>query len=129
MLCACNLLFLSIQGSIQLALSVSDVDGSSSDDAIDLFLIDINNPVRTVFSLAPETHFGTFRNEHIVELNFQLSCAENFFGSDCATFCMERDDDLGHYTCGSDGSFVCRQGYQNPATNCIECLPADGCCK
>ena len=123
------MLFLFVQGSIQLAIKVTDSD-SHADDELELFLVDINIPVGTDFSLVPETHFGLFRNdEHTIELNFKLNCVANFFGPNCITFCMERDDDQGHYTCGSDGSFVCRQGYQNPATNCTECLPAEGCCK
>ena len=117
-----------MQGRIQLAVKVRDID-QSPDDEIDLFLVDTTIPVGTNFSLLPTTHFGIFRNEHTIELNFRLSCMTNSFGPNCTTFCVERDDEQGHYTCGSDGSFVCLRGYQNPATNCTECIPAEGCCK
>ena len=32
-----------------------------------------------------------------------LSCATNYYGSDCGTYCYPRDDYFGHYTCGSNG--------------------------
>ena len=51
-------------------------------------------------------------------------CAMNFYGSSCATYCQERDDETGHYTCASDGNRECLNGYTNPMTNCT--TPEDG---
>ena len=51
-------------------------------------------------------------------------CATNFYGSSCATYCQERDDETGHYSCASDGSRECLNGYTDPMTNCTN--PEDG---
>ena len=55
-----------------------------------------------------------------VNMTFRvIMCQENFYGADCASFCLAQDDDEnGHYTCNSDGSFQCRDGFENPINNC-----------
>ena len=54
-----------------------------------------------------------------VTLRYRVTCSANFYGSDCATQCVGRDDDSGHYTCGTNGEVVCRSGWSEPATNCV----------
>ena len=109
-------------------IQIIDLDfGNTADDDVDLFLIDINLTSGINFS-APTTYNGV-NGYGQIELRFRLSCTENYYGPDCATFCMERNDEQGHYTCGSDGSIVCLPGYQGPVTNCTMCVPAEGCCK
>lgn len=45
-------------------------------------------------------------------------CSANYFGTDCATYCIPRDDSLGHYTCNSNtGSKICINGW-----NGVDCL-------
>ena len=62
-----------------------------------------------------------------VELGLAVYCAENFFGQDCN--CRDTDDASGHFTCDGDGNKMCNDGYTDPATNCIQCIPSDECCK
>ena len=60
----------------------------------------------------------------------QQVCVENYYGSNCTVFCEDSDDDItGHYYCDDDGNRVCLDGYQNPSTNCVDCVPAEGCCE
>ena len=54
-----------------------------------------------------------------VRLRYRISCQTNYYGTNCATSCVARNDDVnGHYTCNSDGSIRCRDGYENPSNNC-----------
>ena len=101
------------------------MDTGSGDDFVDLFFIDIgiNN-----YPNIPATYIG---EEGIgrITLSLMIRCPEIHYGPDCATFCMERDDELGHYTCDREGDIVCREGYQDPSTICTNCVPSEGCCK
>ena len=109
-------------------IQIVDLDlGNTADDDVDLFLIDINVTSGINFS-APTTYNG-MNGYGQIELRFRLSCTENYYGPDCATFCMEKNDEPGHYTCNSDRSIVCQPDYQDPITNCTMCIPAEGCCK
>ena len=111
-----------------MAIQILDRDfGNTDDDEVDIFVIDISLTSGIDFS-TPITYMGV-NGFGQIQLSFRLNCTENYYGPVCATFCMERDDDLGHYTCGSDGSIVCRQGYQDPSSFCTECIPAEQCCK
>ena len=43
-------------------------------------------------------------------------CQQDYYGVDCTTFCLAQNDDVnGHYTCNSDGSIQCREGFKNPS--------------
>lgn len=79
---------------------------------------------------APQ-NFSGVNGMATLELRFQINCAvmTGFYGVDCNTFCLDTNDTTGHYTCDQDGMRVCLDGYLNPATNCTECIPAEGCCK
>ena len=90
---------------------VRDANNRSLDLAklVDRFTIDQTITVGENLS-TPTNHSGEFNFGHFV-LGFRVTCTENFFGSDCATFCVERDDELGHFTCDSEGNIVCREGY------------------
>jgi len=90
---------------------VRNVDGLSLDLAklVDRFIINQNITVGENFSTSTN-HSGEFNFGHFV-LNFRVTCTENFFGSDCASFCVERDNELGYFTCDSEGNIGCREGY------------------
>ena len=110
-----------------LSVSIIDYDGNYQDDKIDeivsVMALDVSGR-----SFRRRTYEGRFHYASI-DLSFHVSCAENFYGSDCGTLCVERNDALGHYTCSSEGDLVCLDGYQNLVTNCIDCISAVGCCK
>ena len=122
---SCNFVLFT-QGSVQLVIRVVDED-PGLDDVIDIFFIDVVVMVGTGF-----TQIMSFEGDGgfaQIQLGFEVNCTENFYSADCTIFCVERDDDeLGHYTCDSEGNRVCREGYQDPSNNCTECIPAEGCC-
>lgn len=91
------------------------------------FTLPLSNPVIDEFyydgAVAPITDVIPLTGEHgtaqiIVQMFYR--CAINFYGSSCATYCQERDDDRGHYSCASDGSRQCLNGYTDPTTNCTK---------
>ena len=93
-----------------------DEDPGSDDDLDDIF-INRRLEVNTSFTEIG-TYSGNF-NRVTIQMSFRVMCQENYYGADCATFCMAQDDDEnGHYTCNSDGSIQCRDGFENPSVNC-----------
>ena len=95
------------------------------------FALPLSNPVIDEFyydgSVAPITEVVPLSGEHgtaqiIIQMFYR--CATNFYGSSCATYCQEKDDETGHYTCTPDGSRQCLNGYTDPMTNCTK--PEDG---
>ena len=93
-----------------------DEDPGSDDDLDDIF-INRRLEVNTSFTEIG-TYSGNF-NRVTIQMSFRVMCQENYYGADCATFCMAQDDDEnGHYTCNSDGSIQCLSGFENPSNNC-----------
>ena len=89
------------------------------------FALPLSNPVIDEFyydgSVVPITDVIPLTGEHgIAQIIIQMfyRCAANFYGSSCVTYCQERDDERGHYTCTPDGSRLCLGGYVDPTTNC-----------
>ena len=110
---------------------MDDVDPSTGLDAGDDLVTQFNTGLVNL-SISTAFVVGDYIGGNdigLLRLSFRVTCTENFYGSDCATLCVERDDELGHYTCDSKGNIVCREGFQNPSTNCTECILAEGCCK
>ena len=56
-----------------------------------------------------------------IDLSIRVICLEDYYGSDCFTFCIPRDDDQnGHFICSADnGSLSCLEGFQNTKNNCM----------
>lgn len=51
-------------------------------------------------------------------------CLPSWFGNECRTQCIPRDDDDGHYICAHDGSITCIPGWHGE--NCtVFCVPQD----
>lgn len=63
------------------------------------------------------------------QINFELECIQGFYGPDCGLMCTPRDDDLGHFTCNSNGTIECLDGFTDTSTNCTQCLLSERCCK
>ena len=43
----------------------------------------------------------------------RVYCDANYYGTDCNTYCVARDDSGGHYTCDKDtGTKICRTGWR-----------------
>ena len=52
-------------------------------------------------------------------MKFRVMCHKNYYGRNCTVFCEAQDNDVnGHYSCNSDGSLRCLEGYENPENQC-----------
>ena len=101
---------------MRLYIRVEDYDSLNSDDHVDDVYVDISASPSSGFS--SRRAYSGVRGNSVIEMNFRVQCISNYYGSDCATFCQGRDDNLGHYTCGSNGQRICRSGWSDPSTNC-----------
>ncbi|EDV30429.1 uncharacterized protein Dana_GF22944 [Drosophila ananassae] len=67
-------------------------------------------------------HIG--RNARIT-YRVRVQCAVTYYNTTCTTFCRSRDDQFGHYACGSEGQKLCLNGWQG--VNCEEAICKTGC--
>ena len=113
----------SLQGTFQLYIKAIEVDPPGFPDAhLDDIFINRALEVNTNFT-GTERHNGTsvFMNRTIVDVRFRVMCQQDYYGADCATFCLAQSDSVnGHYTCNSYGSIQCLEGFKNPSNNCTE---------
>ncbi len=120
-----------MQGAVELLLRVDD---ELTSDEADPLVLELSVPVN--ISHNPQT-IPISRIESVThnngraffQISFELECGEGFYGSDCGVFCIPRDNDLGHFTCDSNGNIMCLEGFNNTSTNCTQCLLSEGCCK
>lgn len=50
-----------------------------------------------------------------------LYCGPNFLVPDCRSYCVSRNDSLGHYRCNYvSGRKLCLEGWYDPQTNCVK---------
>ena len=101
---------------MRLFIEVEDHDDFEDDDHVDDVYVTITQSPSSSFSLG-QTYTGIHGNSMIV-LSFRVQCAANFYGSDCATHCVPRDDSQGHYRCGSNGERICLSGWSGPSSSC-----------
>ena len=94
----------------------------SSVDLVDTIFVDATLSPNS--SLPAKVYNGDFVNGNI-EVGFRVTCSKNYSGNNCTKYCVPGS---AHYYCTADG-MKCNAGYQNPSTNCTECVPAHGCCK
>ena len=116
-----------MQVSFQLFIRARDEDNPGNDDDLDDIYITLSRQPNVGFTQVEE-YLG-IRAKVSVRLQYRISCQSNFYGADCATFCSAQDNDVnGHYTCNSDGSIQCRDGFENPGNNCrdseLDCASA-----
>ena len=57
-----------------------------------------------------------------------LYCGFGYLVPDCRSYCVSRNDSLGHYQCNyTAGRKVCHEGWYDPLTNCVKkrkfCIP------
>ena len=91
----------------------------------DVFLdnIFINRMLEVNAEFTPiESYNGTNTiNRVVLNMRFRVMCQQDYYGADCTRFCQPKNDSVnGYYTCNSDGSFQCREGFRNPSNNCTE---------
>ncbi|XP_015751752.1 PREDICTED: uncharacterized protein DDB_G0271670-like [Acropora digitifera] len=50
-----------------------------------------------------------------------LYCGPNYLVPDCRSYCVSRNDSLGHYRCNYvSGRKLCLEGWYDPLTNCVK---------
>ena len=87
------------------------------DDFLDDIFITRTLQVSNVFTEVME--YTGNNNKVTVGMSFRVRCQNNYYGADCDTFCEAKDDDVnGHYTCNSDGSIQCREGFEDTNNEC-----------
>ena len=111
------------QGGIQFfARSLRQIEP----EIIDCFILNIILEVNQ--SLVNQTINGFNMQENATfTVNLELKCTINSYGSDCSIYCEPSNNTQGHYRCLENGSKECLEGYRNESTDCIECVPAEGC--
>ncbi|XP_033126303.1 delta-like protein 1 [Anneissia japonica] len=108
------------QGGIRLKGAVYDSDSTNSNDLVDKYYENI------LFALD-----GKWNSKRIVgvqsvmEIKYRAGCKTGYYGKNCITYCVSRNDERGHYTCNPvTGGKVCGEGWEGP--NCDhdynECL-------
>ena len=71
---------------------------------------------------------ASIRSDVIFTVSFSLNCEEDYYGPNCTDYCRPSDsDELGHYSCLSNGNIQCLQDYKNENTNCTKCAVAEAC--
>ena len=113
-ICSCIII---MQGTVRLLIEVEDYDFLSSNEHVDDIYATITLTPSSSFTLR-RAYTGMHRNSRI-ELSFQLQCTNNFYGSNCTTHCVARNDNGGHYSCGSNGEMICLSGWSGSSSGCI----------
>ncbi len=98
-----------------LFIEVEDEDILFDDHVDDVYVTITRTPSS---SFSSRTAYNGIHGNSRIELSFRVQCAANFYGSDCATRCVPRDDSGGHYSCGSNGERICLSGWSGPSTSC-----------
>jgi Golgi apparatus protein 1 len=113
------------RGGFQMFVSIYDEDDINNDDHVDdLYAQERLNPGQ---SISEREYTGSRSNSHIT-FSFSISCDSNFYGSDCATYCVPTNNNQGHYWCDSStGEKRCRPGWTDPDNNCLTPVCATNC--
>lgn len=114
---------------MEIVFTVYDLDGTvsigRSSDIVDSIIISPDIPPNVMFS-DTMTYSGNISR---VQLAFRLTCGPDHYGAHCS-YCVDTNDTTGHFSCDPvTGNRVCLEGYQNPLTNCTECIPRQNCGK
>ena len=88
------------------------------DDIVDKIIAEPAFVIQDKFSIT-EKYSGAFSS---VELRFRVLCDSSYYGSTCGRFCLETNNDTGHYVCDNNGNKVCMDGYLDPDSNCTKGL-------
>ena len=74
-------------------------------------------------TMSPGSDSGQFtangaRDGKRLTLRIEANCFADFYGSSCTVYCKGRDDEGGHFTCGSNGEKICIEGWSDPSVDC-----------
>ena len=115
---------------MEIVFTVYDLDGTttieSESDVVDNIII--HPTISAVPSSSDPFSESMFYNGTYSDLMlaFRLTCGPDHHGLDCI-FCTETNDSSGHFSCDKRLGKVCLEGYQNPETNCVECIASANC--
>ena len=99
-------------------VQVEDVD-SGVDDPVDTLIVQVSSLTVGEDYTSASTYTG-INGEGSLVLQFRVTCDETYYGADCTVKCIPADsDDEGHYSCASDGSKDCLEGWSGAGTNCL----------
>lgn len=60
----------------------------------------------------------SYKTKELLSGLFRLVCSQHYYGAHCDDFCRPRDDQFGHYECGTTaGEKICLEGYQKDPLN------------
>ena len=91
---------------------------------IPLDYIFINRELAVSADFTPNEAYNgnnTMRNRVVLDMSFRVMCQQDYYGANCTRFCIAQNDSMnGYYTCNSDGSIQCREGFRNASNSCTE---------
>ena len=90
---------------------------NETEGIIDRFLINLDQ-LQLGADLTEQKNYTGIYNISQLAISFQVECSENYYGSDCTTFCEAVE---GVYNCDGNGSIVCVEENRNSSTMCINC--------
>ena len=112
-------------------MNIIDDDNDPSDplnfDKVDDLVssILVSEALHTAVIFTERRSYRNFGSE--ITLSFRLTCATDYFGDDCSTFCRPQNGSRGHFSCDMSGNMTCLPGYSNPAVNCTVPICAHDC--
>ena len=111
------------QGRIQLLVDAVDRINNNqapneTEGIVDRFLINLDQLQLGTDLTEQKTYTGIYNISQLA-MSFQVNCSENYYGSDCTTFCEAVE---GVYNCDGNGSIVCVEENRDPSTRCTQCL-------
>ncbi|XP_062520807.1 delta-like protein A isoform X2 [Corticium candelabrum] len=110
---------LTVNGSapmkVYVTLDVVDI----TDELIDRFLTSLN--VSKASQTTTLTGTRTLQQPLALTLQWQLLCDDDWYDSDCGTYCLAQNTTHAHYTCNTTtGNKICNAGYEHPSRNCSD---------
>ncbi len=99
-------------------MQVIDDDANQDDHVDDIYIDGTLSPSNSFTAYQPYT--GIYGNSQI-ELTFRVRCNPRFYGRNCTRYCVDTDNDGGHYRCNrNNGDRICLPGWTNPSHRCTE---------
>lgn len=69
-----------------------------------------------------KSHVGVVAN---TTFSYRVKCQQYYYGDSCRKRCVPRNDDLGHYSCDSNGTKVCNPGWSGRYCDTAVCPGCD----
>ena len=96
---------------------MEDID-TGEDDLVETVIVQVSS-LAVMDSYSTATSYSGTNGQGSISMQFRVTCAETYYGSDCSVKCVPIDGSDGHYTCNSDGTKSCLSGWSGSSTNCL----------